>query len=206
MGGCGSGRTMHWGARQTTEACSQIDVNALRRAGHLEPGAAAYLVPPPMGKGIQGVLKAFAAEVKLRCEDQDYITLRYQAPHGDDWSWIDHGVDIEWFPAGGSFRPYFRCPQCGGRAVKLYRRGRFACRKCQNLAYQSEQSSVRDRLLLKVFKIRRRLGGDTSLAVPIPPRPRYMRRKAYEALWAEAAWLEQRYWGALPKSLARKMG
>ena len=44
-------------------------------------------------------------------------------------------------PRFGGFRYWFLCPRCGRRAGKLYHVERWACRRCHNLAYQSQRLS-----------------------------------------------------------------
>ena len=44
-------------------------------------------------------------------------------------------------PRFGGLRYWFLCPRCGRRAGKLYHVERWACRRCHNLAYQSQRHS-----------------------------------------------------------------
>ena len=44
-------------------------------------------------------------------------------------------------PRFGGLRYWFLCPRCGRRAGKLYHVERWACRRCHNLAYQSQRLS-----------------------------------------------------------------
>lgn len=48
-------------------------------------------------------------------------------------------VDLDWTPCHfGGRRPWFRCPECGRRAGRLYGGGRFVCRKCAGFRYESQ--------------------------------------------------------------------
>ncbi len=59
----------------------------------------------------------------------------------------------------GGTRVWFACPRCGGRYAVLYAPdGRFACRHCQRIAYQSQSEDLNARLYRKENKIRERLG------------------------------------------------
>jgi len=48
--------------------------------------------------------------------------------------------------------------------------GRWRCRQCHSLKYQSQRLSSKDRQLLKATWIRRRLGADAPIGEPLPPR------------------------------------
>ena len=53
---------------------------------------------------------------------------------------------------------------CGRKVTKLYAGGRlFACRHCYDLAYYSQQESLRERGLFKSQKIRMDLGGSPNM-------------------------------------------
>jgi len=54
---------------------------------------------------------------------------------------------------GGS-RPWFCCPVCRDRAGLLYLRwGRFACRHCQRVTYQSQSGSALDRVCNRYHRL-----------------------------------------------------
>jgi hypothetical protein len=60
-------------------------------------------------------------------------------------------------------------------AVLYLRRGYFACRHCQRVAYSSQSDGVLDRMWRKQAKIEARLDDDWR-------RPKVMRRQTYERL------------------------
>ena len=101
----------------------------------------------------------------------------------------------------GGDQPWFVCPKCRGRAAILYCRGRFACRTCHRLYYESQRTRGRSSPLTKLQRIRRRLGGSGNLLEPFPPRPLRMWRRTYNKLRAEARRLELEY----ARSLAHKL-
>jgi hypothetical protein len=72
----------------------------------------------------------------------------------------------------GGVRHRFHCPTCGRRCEVLYLRfGRFACRKCNRVAYTSQRGDALDRLTHKLHKLRDRIDDG---------RPRGMHRKTWE--------------------------
>ncbi|WP_425199249.1 hypothetical protein [Polaromonas sp.] len=76
----------------------------------------------------------------------------------------------------GKSRPWFVCPVCQRRAGVLYMRaGRFACRRCQRVAYASQSCDLLDRLWRKQAKIESRLGKHWQ-------RPKGMRQQTYARL------------------------
>lgn len=76
----------------------------------------------------------------------------------------------------GKSRPWFVCPVCQCRAGVLYMRaGRFACRRCQRVAYASQSCDLLDRLWRKQTKIEVRLEKHWQ-------RPKGMRHKTYARL------------------------
>ncbi len=83
----------------------------------------------------------------------------------------------------GGVRLWFRCPSCGYRVAVVYNIGNgFACRKCNDLAYDSCNMSEQDRVLLKYNKLKQKLGGEPGIIAPMPERPKGMHHKTYERL------------------------
>ena len=79
----------------------------------------------------------------------------------------------------GGMRPWLVCA-CGKRAAKLYQ-GEFfyECRRCSNVAYQSQLRGRKSRLHRKAQEIRWRFWDRGRPGVdPLPERPRRMHRKA----------------------------
>ena len=104
---------------------------------------------------------------------------RIELDYNKDGEKYRYPVHLTYTPChlGGS-RVWFRCPSisCRQRAAKLYLGSRyFACRRCYNLAYQSQSYSPYDRALMQAGKIRKRLGGFEGIANPFPDKPKRMR-------------------------------
>jgi hypothetical protein len=105
-------------------------------------------------------------------------------------------------PLYGGQRWCFLCPgACSGEpcnriALKLYlpRHGHyFACRRCYNLCYRTQQQNARKRALTRAQAIRRRLGGSGSIHEPIPRKPPRMRWRTYEQLCEKVDDAERHY-------------
>ena len=170
MGGPGSGRWYRWNTKDTAESRQHIDVREWQRQGWLHTGAQFWW---------GGIM----VEVKY-----ERVLLSYRIRRGDE-----HGLDIEepvpltWTPCQyGGQRPWFWCPgwECNRRAAKLYLGGRyFLCRDCHDLVYESQREDDATRLVTKARpKIRRRLGGSSSLVEPFPDKPKGMHWQTYERL------------------------
>ena len=93
-------------------------------------------------------------------------------------------VVIEWTAChlGGS-RPWFQCPDCRRRVAILYRSELgLRCRRCLNLAYESQRQDARGRAAQRASKIRELLGGAPGLLEPFPSKPARMHWRTYERL------------------------
>lgn len=92
----------------------------------------------------------------------------------------------------GGFRPWLHC-LCGRRVAKLFKgMGGYYCRPCVgNPIYACQGKSTQGRRHFEACKLRLRLGGGASLAVPFPERPRGMHRTTYGRLRYRAEILER---------------
>ena len=73
----------------------------------------------------------------------------------------------------GGTRPWMVC-ECGKRCSVLYLDKRFACRKCLNLAYDSQNRGSYWNMLTKADKIRTKLGLSAGVANPLGDKPKGM--------------------------------
>jgi hypothetical protein len=87
-----------------------------------------------------------------------------------------------------SYGYWFGCPWCGRRCAIIYGvsgDGYFGCRRCLRLGYSSEAESPMDRLWRQQRKLEDRLGDNYR-------RPKWMRMRTYERIWAKIDEIEER--------------
>lgn len=182
MGGIGSG----WYERQNTkdriEGRRSLDVRRWQRDGLLKPG---WRFDWQWQSDNQA-----AVGVTVRVEERQ-VVLAYRC-EWDDGSQVhlEYPVILDWTPCPfGGGRYWFRCPMEGcGRRVAILHWGssRFACRRCQGLAYSSQREDAIDRNLRRARKIKLKLGGHVDSMGSCPKKPKRMRWRTYERLIAES--------------------
>jgi hypothetical protein len=162
--------------RPLSGAYRQLEVGQLSRAGALQDGATGSLRWADGGEiGIVG--------------GEDRIELVYRAtlPGADESEDVRQTVWIQRTSCNyGGARPWFLCPQCHRRALKLYGGPRFLCRICAGFAYASQRESDMDRFLTRAQAIRARLGGTGDVTELFPPKPKGMHWRTYERLRDES--------------------
>ena len=167
MGGYNSGG---WNAtgRPTTGEVPRIDVNRLNKAGALR-------------EGFTGAWRWNFDEGLSKVHIRTLVD-RVMLSGDDAYDPYAEMVLIIW-EAGrfGGQRPFFICPDCGGRKLHLYRLGHFACRECHDLSFQSQRERESDRAQSRANKIRRRLGGETGWH-RVPRKPKGMHFRTYVRL------------------------
>ncbi|NDR59195.1 hypothetical protein [Aliiruegeria sabulilitoris] len=153
MGGMGSGRHWHIGARSTTEDYRAIDVRWLGREGMMRPGYSGNITWSRNG----GVV----ASVGIASEP-GRIVLDYRSRSvGEDWESLRYSVHLDATPCNiGGARHWFLCPAqgCGRRVAVLYGGRIYACRHCHQLAYPSQREDAGERAARKADRIRGQLG------------------------------------------------
>lgn len=87
----------------------------------------------------------------------------------------------------GGTRVWFKCPAkgCGRQVAILYFDGIFACRHCQNLAYDSQREIPADRAMRIAFRLRQRLGWSEGILDLPGSRPKGMHKRTFEKLQAK---------------------
>lgn len=187
MGGIGSGRRWHHGARGTTENSLNIDVRRWRKDGWLTPGKQFAAEWSRNGKELGSVeVESYSGCVEL--------SYRYRSG-GGAWKDLHYRVVLEWTPCHfGGERPWFRCPAsgCGRRVALLYCAGLFACRRCCDLAYASQNDSGTDRAVRRSNTIRKKLGWKPGFFSPQGSKPKGMHWRTYRSLKAEHQARERR--------------
>lgn len=118
--------------RPTCEDTPAIDIGDWAAGEILVPGAS-WIINTFKGDEKVGTIRAAIGD--------DCVTLSFYARdrHGKEHHRRqDVGLTYT-MPRFGGRRPWFTCPACERRCALLYyRRGRFACRKCQGLSYASQ--------------------------------------------------------------------
>src|SRR3954453_6329383 len=122
-------------AKDTVEDSKALDVWKLAREGWLEPGKVC-VTRWYRGDIETGTTSFLAMEGHLRFR---YTQTSYWT---DERREYDYVVWLERTPAAvGGERVWFICPRCVKRVRMLYLPpggGRFACRRCHDLAYSSQ--------------------------------------------------------------------
>lgn len=174
MGGNGSGHYYRWNKKTTVEECQSLDLKSFKKLGLLDhpykAGVYQWLEEGEVSSSIEYWLNLDAErlELRYRCEEQFYhysIRLASMALNF------------------GGKRYWMHCPYCQRKNRVLYLGGgMFLCRKCQDLAYSSQQESPMFRHFSQAQKINKRLGGDGYFDYGYVPRPKGMHQKTYQRL------------------------
>ena len=153
MGGIGSGRHCHYGAKDTTSDYRSVDVRHWQREGLLAPNQAFGWSWLCNGKTV--------ASIRVRTEQKRIILTYHHRSGSEDWKEESYSVYLDWTTCHyGGERPWFLCPAegCGRRVAILYCGGIFACRHCYKLAYTSQRETPNERSIRRADKIRKKLG------------------------------------------------
>jgi hypothetical protein len=174
------------GGRATCESCLSIDVREWHRQGRLRSGQFSW-------SWTRGGESAGSITVHV---ESAAVLLSYRSCSlgSSEWKSVQQRVSISTTACHlGGQRPWFVCSAygnghyCGRRAAILYCAGDlFACRRCYDLSYASQQQTPLHRGLEQARKIRMRLGGGADLLEPFPPKPKGMQRRTFERLRARA--------------------
>jgi hypothetical protein len=183
MGGKGSGRQCGWSRKPVVEDYRRLDIRRLQRDGFLISGKA-------FSWGWWNSKSERTADVIIAVE-HDIVRLQYKTRSSSEpLQSVDEPIPIKWtFPHYGG-RPWWECPGCGRRVAILYGAIYFRCRHCYRLPYGCQEENDHDRLLRRVQKLRRRLGGSLSLFDRFPDKPKGMHQKTYYRLKAKGQAVE----------------
>ena len=181
MGGIGSGRYEHFGAKETTDDYRSIDVRRWKRDG---------LLDPDQTFGWQWSRDdEVVAYIRVRTESDRVILTYRHRNNGDDWKDESYPVYLDWTPCPlGGKRPWFLCPAngCGRRVAILYGGSIFACRHCYQMVYPSQRETSYDRAARKADKIREQLGWELGILNDgSRKKPKGMHWRTFERLTAK---------------------
>lgn len=171
MGGYGSGRWPYGksDAKTLVEDCRVLDIRGFLREKVVRPNhsEAGRWIWSRNGEEVASV--SYVANTR---DDCGTLRLYYQIRRGENAVPVDHTIRLVTSPVGarGGRRWLFACtacrnggPTCGRRAAKLYlpAGGKvFACRRCYDLAYQSNRESRKWDSMVKV------MAASTGLSIP----------------------------------------
>jgi hypothetical protein len=165
-------------ARYSTRDCTtdykRLDVRVIKRKGCLVTGWSGNWQWSRGGERIGWI----QFEVQ-----ESQIILRYRTREGGgEWQDKNYPVSLAWSRCHfGGHRAWFLCPVCGRRVAILYGGGVFACRRCRDLAYESQREAPYSRALSKAQAIHQKLGGSGVLGDGIE-KPKRMHWKTYSRL------------------------
>jgi hypothetical protein len=183
----GAGRP---GYRAKAESLRRVDIRVWHRGGYLG-GSRWFSWRWTLGSEAAG-------SIGVRVDGRDALRLEYML--GEEGSRRDgtQAIQLSHTACGfGGSRPWFLCPVCQRRAGVLYLRfGRFACRTCQRVSYASQSGDEIDALWRRQAKIERKLKEHWR-------RPKGMRRRTYDRLFAALLDCEERRESALAECVAR---
>jgi hypothetical protein len=177
VGGLGSGR--HKGAKKprVESRLVSLKVSELQRRGALAEGVAGTLSWDKAGSSV--------AKINFRTSATDF-TFTYESASAKS---VEERVPLARVAAGfGGTRSYFQCPRPGCRrpVMALYfASGRFYCRRCHDLAYESQCENAEQLIVRHADKARARLGYPAWRPFDRTPivRPRGMWRRKFWRLW-----------------------
>lgn len=181
MGGYGSGRRWHFSAKDTTSDYRALDIRRWKRDGLLTPGHAFGWLWSRHGQVV--------ASIRVLIEE-DLVRLIYrqQNRRGEEWQDENYPVYLDWTPCHlGGERPWFLCPArgCGRRVAILYGGAIFACRRCYQLAYDSQREIPESRAARRADKIREKLDWEPGILNGNGWKPKGMHWKTFERLSAQ---------------------
>lgn len=174
----GSGRPGH---RLVAERAKRIDIRRWHKAGYLVE-AKQFTWQWTCDGEVTGTIGVTAFSDSLR--------LNYSVGGRD----ASQTISTRSTPChyGGS-RPWFACPVCNDRAAVLYlRAGRFACRHCQRVSYQSQSGSAMDRVCARYHRLD---------ALVMAPKPKWQRKATRQRLWDRYEVASEQFEGMLAMGL-----
>lgn len=170
----GAGRPAH---NIKAESVPRVDVRLWARSGYFER-ASYFTCGWNRGGEPSGSITVQSSP------DSATLIYRIKDLYNDEWQDKRQVVPVVRTACSyGGSRKWFQCPVCQRRCELLYLRAyRFACRKCQRVAYTSQSGGPMDRLMHKSHKLQTRIDGG---------RPKGMRFATYERIWKQVNEIEE---------------
>ena len=191
MGGLGSGRRWHVGAKNTTDDFRALDVRRWSREGLLKPGSAFCWSWQIDGETV--------ATINARAESGRVVLNYRHRSYGEEWVHEDYPVALTITDCHiGGVRQWFLCPAhgCGRRVAILYGGTIFACRQCHRLAYPSQREGYHDRAGRMAERIRAKLDWTPGTANGHGLKPKGMHWRTFDRLVRRHDAFDQASWAA----------
>jgi hypothetical protein len=168
-------RLRHSEPRPTIELMRSININELR---HVIPRYNGQVNEP---------------DVSFKYPDLAYLRLSTSCLEIMGRNGYVQRFRIVWIRTGfGKHRAILVCSSCGGGAIRLFNHyGNYACRYCHRAAYASQKYDQIGRKRLAAAELRLlQLGGWPDIREPLPPKPKWQRRRTYQRISNEIQALE----------------
>jgi ribosomal protein L37AE/L43A len=180
------GQYYRWNKKETVEDYRQLCIRGLQRFKAIEIGAGFHnrtLAWTNRNTGEK--TSSIGYESDVNWDGEGYFRVHYTRTNSGKS--YDYKIRISATkPHYGGLRLWFHCPKCDKRVEKLYSFGIYACRKCCNLTYSSQQQSMAFRYLEQANKIIHKLCKDEDLLWTVmdgcPPKPKGMHWRTYHRL------------------------
>jgi len=184
MGGSGSGSWYRWNTKSTAESQKRINIFWLKKNKSLNPGSSGSLSWSCRGEQ--------SGSIGYRMKENSMVLIYKHRQRDGEWEEVEQIIPFDWTSCHfGGKRIWFKCPFCKRRVAIIYGTGKyFACRKCNNLTYQSCNEPDFQRMLDKAYKLKEKLGGEAGLETLMPSKPKGMHKKTYQKLLEEIERLE----------------
>ena len=199
MGGTGSGNWYRWNSKSTEENFWRFDMASLKKHGVI--GGSKWQSGNWQWLRNGEKCCSISYEIDTR-NDPPWLRVHYTNTNsGEKYDYKIYLTTTQ--PHYGGTRWWFQCPVkgCGRRVSVLYLSHIFACRKCCDFTYTSQNESPAFRLLGQAQKMHQQLGGDGYVDIR-PPKPKGMHWKTY---WRKVEKMERIHHASLIDA-ARRFG
>ena len=164
--------------KDTTCGYKKIDVRFLQKNGYLDSGRCFSLFWKRNGED--------AGSVNGRTSDTAVVpSYRHRSGGVGEWKQVEYPIWISHTPCHyGGQRPWLHCPArgCDRRVAILYGGTFFACRRCHQLAYESQRERDFERALRRAQTIQERLEGSGCVDDWFPQKPKGMHCATFSRL------------------------